>query len=193
MKTLSGMVRYIFHPCQKLYLSHHSLTDTLNLKAIWQPRQEITTDRVLELEAIAYHGDIQWYLNGQPINGSSQNGRNITRKVTKIGHEIVRDEQTLTVKGESRSGIYQVLATGFNGQKSKHVEVTSYGKLISQYIVNNYQHVHSAVQRGALFLCSLLAATSQFSVLIRQKMQLTGWDNGDYRCVMRRAWKHNLE
>ena len=30
---------------------------------------------------------------------------------------------------------------------------------------------------GALFSCNLLAATSQFSVLIHQKMQLTGWDN----------------
>ena len=29
------------------------------------------------------------------------------------------------------------------------------------------------------FLCSLLVATSQFSVLIRQKMLLTGWDNGN--------------
>ncbi len=36
------------------------------------------------------------------------------------------------------------------------------------------------MQRGALLLCSLLAANSQFSVLIRQKMQLTGWDNGNY-------------
>ncbi len=33
------------------------------------------------------------------------------------------------------------------------------------------------MQRGALLLRSLLAATSQFSVLIRQEMQLTGWDN----------------
>ena len=37
----------------------------------------------------------------------------------------------------------------------------------------------SAVQCGALFLCSLRAATSQFSVLIGQKMQLTGRDNGN--------------
>ncbi len=45
--------------------------------------------------------------------------------------------------------------------------------------ITNTSKIHSAVQRGALFLCSLLAVTSQFSVLIRQKMQLTGWDNGN--------------
>jgi hypothetical protein len=33
------------------------------------------------------------------------------------------------------------------------------------------------VKYGALFLRTLLAATSQFGVLIRQNMQLTGWDN----------------
>ena len=37
---------------------------------------------------------------------------------------------------------------------------------------SEYQQVHSAVQRGGLFLSSLLAATSQFSVLIRQKMAI---------------------
>ena len=47
-----------------------------------------------------------------------------------------------------------------------------------QYI-SEYQYVHSAVQHGALLLSSLLAANSQFSVLICQKMQLTGWDNGN--------------
>ena len=39
--------------------------------------------------------------------------------------------------------------------------------------------MHSAVQRGALLLCSLLAANSQFSVLIRQKMQLTKFNQVD--------------
>ncbi len=38
---------------------------------------------------------------------------------------------------------------------------------------------YSKYQRGALLLCSLLADNSQFSVLIGQKMQLTGWDNGN--------------
>ena len=33
---------------------------------------------------------------------------------------------------------------------------------------------HSAVQHVSLCLCSLLAATSQFSIPIGQKMQLTG-------------------
>ena len=44
------------------------------------------------------------------------------------------------------------------------------------------------MQRGALLLFSLLAANSQFSVLIRQKMQLTGWDNStelDAQCDVR--------
>ena len=36
------------------------------------------------------------------------------------------------------------------------------------------------MQHGALSLCSLLAATSQFSVFIGlHKMQLTGWHNAD--------------
>ncbi len=46
---------------------------------------------------------------------------------------------------------------------------------------SEYQWVHSAVQRGAPFLRSLLAVTSQFSVLIGEKMQLTGWNNGNPR------------
>ena len=44
---------------------------------------------------------------------------------------------------------------------------------------NEYQYVHLAVQRGILLLCSLLAANSQFSLLNRQKMQLTGWENSN--------------
>ena len=40
----------------------------------------------------------------------------------------------------------------------------------------------------------LLAATSQFSVLIDQKMHLTGWDNGNkMRKCDRRAWRHKLQ
>ena len=39
-------------------------------------------------------------------------------------------------------------------------------------------------------LCSFLAATNQFSVLIGQKMQLTGWHNGN---EMRYAWTHKLQ
>ena len=35
------------------------------------------------------------------------------------------------------------------------------------------------MQHGALSLCSLLAATSQFSICIGQKMQLTVWHNGN--------------
>ena len=38
---------------------------------------------------------------------------------------------------------------------------------------------HSAVQHVSLCLCSLLAATSQFSIPIGQKMQLTGWENAN--------------
>ena len=37
------------------------------------------------------------------------------------------------------------------------------------------------MQHGALSLCSLLAATSQFSVLIDQRMQLAGCHNGNER------------
>ncbi len=49
---------------------------------------------------------------------------------------------------------------------------------LNHSIGNTSKFMHSAVQRGALLLCSLLAGTSQFSVLIRQKKHLTGWDNG---------------
>ena len=41
------------------------------------------------------------------------------------------------------------------------------------------QYGHSALQHGALSLCSLLAANSQISVLIGQKMQFTGFDYGN--------------
>ena len=43
----------------------------------------------------------------------------------------------------------------------------------------NGQLGHSGVQHGALSLCSLLAVNSQFSILIGQKMLLTGWHNGN--------------
>ena len=42
--------------------------------------------------------------------------------------------------------------------------------------------MHSGVQHGALLLFSLQAATSHFSILIGQKMQLTGWHNGNEMC-----------
>ena len=48
--------------------------------------------------------------------------------------------------------------------------------------IGNKQSVHSAVQCSVYVyadLCSLLAATSQFSILIGQKMQLTGCRNGN--------------
>ena len=38
---------------------------------------------------------------------------------------------------------------------------------------------HSTLQHEVLLLCSLLAAISQFGVLIGQKMQLTGWHNSN--------------
>ena len=44
---------------------------------------------------------------------------------------------------------------------------------------------HLAVQHVPLCLCSLLAATNQFSVVIGQKMQVTGWENANN---MRYAW-----
>ena len=99
------------------------LTDKVSLNE-WPDRQEITRNRVLSLPAVADHGQIQWYWNGQPLTERS----NITRTLTRIGDEIVKDEQTLRLTGESRSGIYQVLATGFNEQASKHTEVTAYSK-----------------------------------------------------------------
>jgi hypothetical protein len=110
-------------------------TGVVELIKHWPDRQEIVKGDVLILQAIANYGKIEWYWNGQPIdrhfqNGSSPDVRNITRKVTKIGHEIVRDEQTLKVEGMAlyNSGIYQVLATGFNRQVSEHTEITSYSK-----------------------------------------------------------------
>ena len=45
--------------------------------------------------------------------------------------------------------------------------------------IANKQWGHSAVQHVPLCLYSLLAATSQFSVSIGQKMQLTGWENAN--------------
>ena len=91
-------------------------------------------NKPLILNAVANYGQIQWYYNGKSIERSFPNGKhgnvyNITRKLSQNEHEIVQDNQTLVVKGESRSGTYQVLATGFNEQQvSKHTEVTSYSK-----------------------------------------------------------------
>ena len=43
---------------------------------------------------------------------------------------------------------------------------------------SEYQHVHSAVRRVPYFYAVYFTGCdSQFSVLIRQKMQSTGWDN----------------
>ena len=59
--------------------------------------------------------------------------------------------------------------------------------------VGNLRSGHSEVQHGALLLCGLLAAISQLSVLlIGQKMQLSGWYNGN-ECVMRYVWTHKLQ
>ena len=40
-----------------------------------------------------------------------------------------------------------------------------------------FARTNALTGKQALFLCILLAATSQFSVLIGQKMPLTGWDD----------------
>ena len=58
--------------------------------------------------------------------------------------------------------------------------------------IGNGQQGHSADQRVALLLCSLQAATSQFSIAIGQKMQLTGWHNAN-DVLMRYAWTHKLQ
>jgi hypothetical protein len=62
----------------------------------------------------------------------------------------VKDEQTLRLTGESRSGIYQVLATGFDEQASKHTEVTAYSKS-RKTCVSNRRPVR---QRVMVFFCS---------------------------------------
>ena len=49
------------------------------------------------------------------------------------------------------------------------------------------------MQHGALLLCSLLAATRQFIVLIGQKMQLTCCRDGNEMRIMRYAWTHKLQ
>ena len=43
-------------------------------------------------------------------------------------------------------------------------------------VVYNKTMILLTLARHSLFLFSLLGATSLFSVLISQKMQLTGWD-----------------
>ena len=113
---------------QKAFLN---VKDKVSLTLRWPDRQEVMHNQPLILNAVAKYGQIQWYYNGKPIKLSFRNGRhgnvyNIKRKLTQDGSEIVSDNQTLTVNGESRSGTYQVLATGFNEQVSKHTEVTSY-------------------------------------------------------------------
>ena len=88
------------------------------------------------LKATVYYGTMQWYWNGVSIhyyslNRSTPNGFNITKKITKIENEIV-EEQTLRLENMTliNSGIYQVLASGFDDQfDSKHSEVRSYGRL----------------------------------------------------------------
>ena len=86
------------------------------------------------LNASVHYGTMHWYWNGVPIsslNGSIPNGFSITKKITKIENEIV-EEQTLRLENMTlnNSGIYQVLASGFDDQfDSKHSEVRSYGKL----------------------------------------------------------------
>ena len=49
------------------------------------------------------------------------------------------------------------------------------------------------MQHGALLLYSLLAATTQFIVLIGQKMQLTGCRNCNEMHRIRYAWTHKLQ
>ena len=52
-----------------------------------------------------------------------------------------------------------------------------FGRLTTQYSEWTVGPLSSAT--CSLCLCSLLAATSQFSVFIGQKMQLTGWENAN--------------
>ncbi|XP_028415854.1 contactin-3-like [Dendronephthya gigantea] len=105
-------------------------------------RKEVLWNEILILKSTANDGEIEWYFNAKPIhsfNGRrSSNTYNITRHTTRNGNEIVTDKQTLRVRGISKnqSGIYQVLANGFQSQDLKHTEVTFYdcgGKLTTDY------------------------------------------------------------
>ena len=48
--------------------------------------------------------------------------------------------------------------------------------------IANKQYYHSAIQRVSLCLCSLLAATSQFSIFIGQKMHL--WSCTEFKFII---------
>ena len=101
------------------------VTESVQLSTTrWREKQEITKGGVLSLSAVAYHGTIEWYRNGVPVDHSF-----LTGNITKVGDEIVRDEQRLTIENVlgNRTAIYQVLAIGFEGQQWRKTEVTTYG------------------------------------------------------------------
>lgn len=120
-----------------------SFSGTLKLDARWPDNKEITKGDALILKAVVDYGTMQWYWNSVPIdnsslNGSTPNGLNITRKVAKIGNKIVKEEQTLRLESmaSKQSGIYQVLAAGFDEKiKSEHTEVHSFGTLHKEYAI----------------------------------------------------------
>ena len=88
-------------------------TESVQLQANWPDKQEKTKGDVLSLEAIANHAEIEWYFNAQLMNETflTNNGSEQTLRMTMYN-----------------SGIYQVLASGFKEQKSKHIEITAHSK-----------------------------------------------------------------
>ena len=67
-----------------------------------------------------------------------------------------------------------------NGRQNKKIQLALWcynARSVTNLYIYIYIFCHSAVQHVPLCLCSFLAATSQFSVFIGQKMQLTGWEN----------------
>lgn len=83
----------------------------------------------LVLSITAHNGEIEWYKNGRPID-RGQSIPSITRVVTRIGGEIVKDEQTLRLKNVTTNdrGIYQVLGRGFQTEDSAYAKVMIYGE-----------------------------------------------------------------
>ena len=115
------------------------LPGTLTLTANWPAKQELVKGGVLTLNATVQHGTLQWYWNAEPIdNGGVPSGLTISRKITRVGNDIVKEEQTLRLENMTRknSGIYQVLATGFAEKFmpfSQHTEVKSYSTSYKPY------------------------------------------------------------
>ena len=83
----------------------------------------------LILRSTAHHGKVKWYKDGVPMD---RHFPSITCTTTKNDDEVVKDECILRLKDarSNDSGIYQVLAEGFETQASDNTNAVVYGKEI---------------------------------------------------------------